>query len=363
MPTSQPSDLPPSPIQTPTTPLPVEPTASVKRSFSLMPLALVFVFICIVIFTPIPTYQGPVVCKPGIKCPEPGWYFSKSLFQNILYSRSNPSSVASVPTASPTPTLDLTTNWKMYTNQNRYYSFRYPQILTLTSKPEKEITTDTLVSAANNYSIWIFSAPIETAFPLEFNATKTAESMVTVAGQKIRRIEGKEFISDTGTLIHVGALGYKTYHYMIVYSSGSQPATTDSLTIFDQILSTFTFTPNASQISSPTIAFLPPLSLTERKSERDLITARVINPFIDFQKDMESNQTIVSITVEDNKSASSKTQFPYSFTAIFTGGPTTQMLLEKSDGKLNWYIPTCMECTLSETFRQKYPEISAQFTQ
>jgi len=77
---------------------------------------------------------------------------------------------------------------------------------------------------------------------LEFNAKTESDTTVQVAGQNVRRLAGKEFISDKGTLIHVGTIVNKPQNYMLIYSSGSQTANPNSISIFDKMVSTFKFT-------------------------------------------------------------------------------------------------------------------------
>lgn len=65
----------------------------------------------IIFFSPLPYYQGEqLICKEGQVCPMPGWHTRKSLFQEIIYSYSNPSTVAStiISTVTPTPPILIT---------------------------------------------------------------------------------------------------------------------------------------------------------------------------------------------------------------------------------------------------------------
>ncbi|OGD94734.1 hypothetical protein A3F02_02725 [Candidatus Curtissbacteria bacterium RIFCSPHIGHO2_12_FULL_38_9b] len=158
-------------------------------------------------------------------------------------SQSSPTSKVS-PTASPNETA----NWKIYTNTAFGFSIQYPD--SLVKKPTEyqgeggTIVVDVWSPPDNSYTITSYSYPdiyAQSAKP-EFNAKTESNTTVQVAGQSVKRLAGKEFISDKGTLIQVGTIVNKPQNHMLIYSSGSQTASSDSIATFDKIVATFKLT-------------------------------------------------------------------------------------------------------------------------
>ncbi|MEK7573211.1 MAG: hypothetical protein AAB531_02180 [Patescibacteria group bacterium] len=158
-------------------------------------------------------------------------------------AKSNPT-----PTSKPSPTPDPTADWKTYENNIFKYSLKYPDSLTHSPlKYEGEggtIFTDSWKSSNNSYSINIYSYPdiYASASQPEFNAKTISDENIIVSGQNVKKLTGKEIISDIGTLIHIGPLKNNSQNYYIIFSSGSSIATQESLDIFNKLAFTFKFT-------------------------------------------------------------------------------------------------------------------------
>lgn len=140
-----------------------------------------------------------------------------------------------------------TANWKVYTNANFKYSMKLPN--TLTKSPSNyggeggTLLTDTWNAPDNAYSISVYAYPdiyASTSKP-SFNAKITKEDNITISGQSVKKSTGTEIISAKGTLIHVGPIKNNS-NYVIIYSSGSNTASPQSLETFDKVISTFKFT-------------------------------------------------------------------------------------------------------------------------
>ncbi len=107
--------------------------------------------------------------------------------------------------------------------------------------------------------------------------------------------------------------------------------------------------------TTPVVVFEASGSFTG--SEKNLITQRVVDPFIDYYQDIEDYADIVSITI----SRSDTPGFLYSVDAIFANGGTTGFLVSSTGGDIDWWLPDCMgECPFTQSFKDKYPEIVSQ---
>lgn len=156
---------------------------------------------------------------------------------------------ATNPTASPVATqpsqVSETSSWEIYMNVKHGYEIKYPKFLMHEAGTYQgmggEVATDSWTPQTKNYSINVYSYEEGVNTKLEFNAKTEADETILVAGQKVRKLSGTEIISDRGTLIHVGPLKNKGVNYMFIFTSGSQKATVNDLTTFDQMLSTFKF--------------------------------------------------------------------------------------------------------------------------
>jgi len=273
---------------------------------------------------------------------------------------------------SPTPTLDPTANWIIYTSDS--FSFSYPKDFQYIKYENGVVGFFDNTDAYQACLKYIQQKTKNIDSPcfqdkFNFNGFRTL-SQGEYQNFLNSRIDPKEYIDSQIRKWQTDWIEAEAYNfeavtnfdskYYSVFFQGNKTTLSDR-NFFNQILSTFKFLSSGSQAAAPTIVFLPSLSNSDRKTDRDIITARVINPFIDFQKDLDPTQQIVSITVEDNKEESSKSQYPFSFTAIFKNGSNTQLLLSQTNGVLNWFEPTCMGCKLTPQFIQKYPEIAKQF--
>jgi hypothetical protein len=136
--------------------------------------------------------------------------------------------------ATPSPTEEI----RIYSNAEYGYSLNYPGFLSQATHG----TGAQWTPADRSYAIFVLSYE-EGANPgLEFHAIIQSDETTPIARLKVRKLVGIEVVGNTGTLIHVGPISHKGISHMLIYSSGSQAATPDSLEIFDQMLATFHFT-------------------------------------------------------------------------------------------------------------------------
>ncbi len=114
----------------------------------------------------------------------------------------------------------------------------------------------------------------------------------------------------------------------------------------------------SSQVSSPVVIIEAELTLPPR--DRDELKKRVIEPYIDYFKDVHKDDTLVSFKVSANTGASS-TSYPYKADSISKNGVNEGFLISKTNGSIDWWLPECLaKCEFSDTFRTKYPQIVAK---
>lgn len=156
----------------------------------------------------------------------------------------NKSQLTPVQTTQPSPS-DETANWKTYSNLESNYSIKYPNILNYRTsnyqREDRKVNADIFSPVDQSYEITIISYSKEAIPSLEFNATTTNEKLINISGQKVKRKEGIEVVSEKGTVIHVGPIEHPDRNYLIIYTSGNNIAEENSLRTFDQMLSTFKF--------------------------------------------------------------------------------------------------------------------------
>ena len=93
-------------------------------------------------------------------------------------------------------------------------------------------------------------------------------------------------------------------------------------------------------------------------ADKDQIIKRVINPYLDYYKDLQAADYVVSMKIRINTQAS-KNLFPYLADAIHRDGSNAGFTVEKDANGIKWWIPDCMgPCPMSESFKAKYPEIA-----
>lgn len=152
----------------------------------------------------------------------------------------------------------VTADWKTYTNTTYQYQLQYPPELIHESSnysvSNSQVSVETFNFPDKTTAISIISYDSTINPNLEFNAAVESENTISIASQNVKQIRGKESVSDTGTLIHVGPIVQNKNLHMITYSSGSSVSKQENEQLFNQILSTFTFTnqPAGTQTTSGT---------------------------------------------------------------------------------------------------------------
>lgn len=152
-------------------------------------------------------------------------------------------------------------------------------------------------------------------------------------------------------------------YYFFIYQKGDTGLTkvtsllSPSPVITEKPVSTPTVAVTATPtLPTPVVVFEAAGSFTQ--SEKDLITQKVIKPFIDYNQDLEDQADLVSITINHSDTPG----FPYSVNAIFANGGTSGFLVSGSGGDIDWWLPDCMgECPFTPEFKAKYPELVSQF--
>lgn len=94
-------------------------------------------------------------------------------------------------------------------------------------------------------------------------------------------------------------------------------------------------------------------------SQQDIseLRARVINPYVDYFKEIHTEDQLATFKVIVNTQAS-KATYPYLADAITKKGVNEGFVIEKADGHIKWWVPECMNgCNFSDSFKAKYPEV------
>ena len=109
--------------------------------------------------------------------------------------------------------------------------------------------------------------------------------------------------------------------------------------------------------SKATVVFEAEGSFTQ--TEKDELKKKVIDPLLDYYI-MESDQVLLTLTISKNDKAS-KDQYPYQGRAVFQGGGNMGFLIMKLGTGVDWWYPECLNgCTLSASYKLKYPEIASK---
>ncbi len=148
-------------------------------------------------------------------------------------------------TATPTPTIDPTANWKTYISPNFGYSIKYP--IDITPALQQDSRTYQGIGGSVNvdewsllgqpsYGVQIFSYKEGVNSKLEFNLQSQPITTIQLANQTVNKT-----VSIDETLVQVGPIEHLGNAYMIIYGSGTSKNNI-GLALFNQILSTFKFT-------------------------------------------------------------------------------------------------------------------------
>ncbi|MBI3980457.1 hypothetical protein HY345_00490 [Candidatus Microgenomates bacterium] len=86
---------------------------------------------------------------------------------------------------------------------------------------------------------------------------------------------------------------------------------------------------------------------------------KIVQPYLDYYEDQEKG-SLLTLTISENPYPS-KTTSPYLGTGIFKNGANEGFVIDKKNGEIDYWVPSCMICTFSESFKTKYPEIVKNF--
>lgn len=111
--------------------------------------------------------------------------------------------------------------------------------------------------------------------------------------------------------------------------------------------------PECPDYNLPALSFGRAGLLTE--TEKTILEEKLINPFIDYYKDMPEELISMDIMVPANPGEK------YKITAIFqyeNFTPRQEFIFGAREADYDYWAPECMnECEFSEAFRAKYPQI------
>lgn len=133
----------------------------------------------------------------------------------------------------------------------------------------------------------------------------------------------------------------------------SPTAATKQITITPSVADTPTQTP-----AKAVVVFQAEGSISA--TDKSQLQARVVNPILDYYEQTADDSPVVSLTIEPNTNAN-KIEYPYLGTIIFANGGNNGFVITKKDGAIAWWVPECMVCVFSESYKAKYPEVVSQF--
>lgn len=108
----------------------------------------------------------------------------------------------------------------------------------------------------------------------------------------------------------------------------------------------------------PIVIFESPLSSEDYSAQRIEIQQKIVDPYIQYFQHFGGDNYVVTLSIGQQNSDNLKIQYPYNLHGIMSDGSSHYEALMQSNGKLNWWIPTCMgPCDYSDTFKEKYPQI------
>jgi|GEM_PF-4621085 len=138
------------------------------------------------------------------------------------------------PSLNNTATMD-TTKFTHFSSLG--YELKYPpELQTKKDTTEQKVTIDIWSPPETNYNIFVTSGTDVSS--IKFFTTGDKTERINVAGQQTTKTTGYTRI---GTVIHIGPISYKGKQYILIYDSGINPATPESIEIFNTMVSTFTF--------------------------------------------------------------------------------------------------------------------------
>lgn len=129
----------------------------------------------------------------------------------------------------------------------------------------------------------------------------------------------------------------------------------------EQLISLAAANSNDSQLKLPVIQFTPDTFSQDEKNE---LTEKVINPYVDYEKELQK-MNLISIQIEkyteEEISKQTYARYMYKIDVIMETGHSGW--LEREKGKnIDYWIPECMdECSFSESFKAKYPEVIKKY--
>lgn len=108
----------------------------------------------------------------------------------------------------------------------------------------------------------------------------------------------------------------------------------------------------------PIIIFESPLSSEDYSAQRIEIQQKIVDPYVQYFQHLGGDNYVVTLSIEQQNSDNIKIQYPYNLHGIMSDGSSHYEALMQINGKLNWWVPTCMgPCDYSDSFKQKYPQI------
>lgn len=117
-----------------------------------------------------------------------------------------------------------------------------------------------------------------------------------------------------------------------------------------------TASPTPVQTREPVIVFEAEGSIPA--ADKSQLETRVVNPLVDYYYKEADQGELLTLTISPNTQPS-KTTYPYTGKAILATGANFGFTIEKKNGEISWWFPECLaQCSVSEQYKSKYPEVA-----
>ena len=175
----------------------------------------------------------------------------------------------------------------------------------------------------------------------------------------------KNFLLGMFVVVFVASLAAAGYFYLQNKTLTSQPSYSP-------------VTPSPSDPPTPTISLTiqssttPTITIKETKAvvvfeggvsssgDKNELIKKIVEPYVDYYADQYEPGYLVSFTISENLHPS-KTTSPYLGSGVFKNGGNEGFTIDKKDGVINWWAPSCMVCEFSDSYKAKYPEVVKGF--
>lgn len=107
-----------------------------------------------------------------------------------------------------------------------------------------------------------------------------------------------------------------------------------------------------SSLDLPVIVFESSLAIPDE--DEKMIQERILDPFIDYSVENETQHQLLTIDVTPHLD---DPMYPYTYHYIYSDGVSGGAAIYLENGEIAYWVPDCMMCKFSESYKEKYPEV------